>query len=165
LNQPFHHDSFPMGPARSVSPRLRIPHAGVVRCQCSPDTSMRGAAEHKRASVPGVSRMVHYGSLTEARSLSDATPIARGTLPSVAIPVLTIVVADRPTLNGHWHLTRRLRPGAFFICLFQVVAGGVTAGIVGPGPGGPGRVLTSGPSPVTVGIEQRGPGLLFSRSA
>jgi hypothetical protein len=50
-------------------------------------------------------------------------------------------MADRPTLNGHWHLTRRLRPGAFFICLFQVVAGGVTAGSVGrpgPGPGRPG---------------------------
>jgi hypothetical protein len=49
-----------MGPARSVSPRLRIPHAGVVRCQCSPD--MRTAAEHKRASraVPWVSCMVHW---------------------------------------------------------------------------------------------------------
>ena len=35
----FHHDSFPMGPARSVSPRLIIPgpRMRVARCQCGSD--------------------------------------------------------------------------------------------------------------------------------
>ena len=60
LDQLLVHDPFPMGPARSVSPRLRTPHAyaRLLSCQleCSPD--MRGAAEHVtvRASdgAPGV---------------------------------------------------------------------------------------------------------------
>jgi hypothetical protein len=84
LNQPFCHDSFPMGPARSVSPRLIIPgpRARVARCQCSSDIhESRGAHTCFRMRV---SRMVHYG---PHQAVSDATPIARGNTP-LTIPIL-----------------------------------------------------------------------------
>ena len=70
LDQLFHHDSFPMEPARSVSPRLRIrvPRASawLAANACSPDCgdSQGRAAGHVRASGDspgGASRMDHYG--------------------------------------------------------------------------------------------------------
>ncbi len=84
MNHPFCHDSFPMGPARSISPRLIIPgpRARVARCQCSSDIhESRGAHTCFRMRV---SRMVHYG---PHQAESDATPIARGNTP-LTIPIL-----------------------------------------------------------------------------
>ena len=86
MNQPFCHDSFPMGPARSVSPRFIIPgpRACVARCTCSSDIhESRGAHTCFRMRV---SRMVYYG---PHQAASDATPIARGNTP-LTIPILII---------------------------------------------------------------------------
>ena len=95
-----------MGPARSVSPRLRTPHAyaRLLSCQleCSPD--MRRAAEHVtvRASDGGyILHNIAYGALRDMvpiRRTSAATPIARGNTP------LTIPILYRPLSVSHCDL-------------------------------------------------------------
>ncbi len=97
LNQPFCHDPFPMGPARSVSPRLIIPgpraRVTVARCQCSSDIhESRGARTCFRMRV---SRMVHYG---PHQAMSAATPIARGNT-RLTIPILTTGAASAGALR------------------------------------------------------------------